>query len=186
MLRWSRVNIFLVFLIVFLLTTAYSQSLPSYSNNIATQAALTDTAISSLRADHVMLRVPNFKETIQWYKEKLGFEEVLRWKNPSLPELDLAYIEHNGSRIEIIGGGTPKAMTSLPKNVREHLQTQGYRHLCLRVNDVDAVLAELNQRGVPTFAEAYNYQPIQRRLGFILDNNGNLIEFSGPIKSSKT
>lgn len=47
-----------------------------------------------------------------------------------------------------------------------------------------ANLAELNRRGVRTFAEAYNYSPIQRRLAFVLNNNGNVIKFSGPMTGS--
>jgi len=142
------------------------------------------TAINSIKADHVMLRVSNFESTMQWYKDKLGFKEVIRWKEPSLPGVDLAYLELNAFRIEILGGGTPQKAVATPKTVAEHTQTQGLRHLCFRVDDVDAVLAELKRRGVPTFSPAYDYPPLQRRLGFVLDNNGNVIEFSGPIKKS--
>ncbi len=106
-----------------------------------------------------MLRVDNFESTMQWYKQKLGFKEVIRWKEPSLPGVDLAYLELNGFRIEILGGGTPQKAVATPKTVAEHTQTQGYRHLCFRVDDVDAVLALLKRRGVPTFSPAYDYPP---------------------------
>lgn len=143
-------------------------------------------ALSPLQADHIMLRVPNFQETMQWYKQKFGFQEVLRWKEPSLPGVDLAYLELNGFRLEILGGGEPPPRKAIatPVDVPTHTRFQGYRHLCFRTNDVDATLAELKRRGVPTFEAAYDYPPIQRRLGFVLDNNGNAIEFSGPMKGS--
>lgn len=54
-----------------------------------------------------MLRVSNFKSTMQWYKDKFEFQEVLRWKEPSLPGVDLAYLELNDFRLEILGGGEP-------------------------------------------------------------------------------
>ena len=46
---------------------------------------------------------------------------------------------------------------------------------------VDATIAALNEKGVPTFAKPFNYEPVQHRLAFFLDNNGNAIEFSGPL-----
>jgi catechol 2,3-dioxygenase-like lactoylglutathione lyase family enzyme len=144
------------------------------------------TGLASLQADHVMLRVPNFEETMQWYKDKFGFTEVIRWQEPSLPGVDLAYLELNGFRLEILGGGEPppEQAIAIPTDVPIHTRFQGYRHLCFRTDDVDKTLAELNQRGVPTFAEAYNYAPLQRRLAFVLDNNGNAIELSGPISEA--
>lgn len=138
-------------------------------------------AIASIRADHILLRVPNFEETKQWYEEKLGFREVTRWTDPGLPEIQLAYLERNGFRVEIVGGGTPKQAAAKPTRLEDHLQLQGYRHLCFQVNDVNDVLAELNRRGVLTF-DVFDYPTLQRRLGFVLDNNSNMIEFSGPIK----
>lgn len=147
-------------------------------------AAEPNSVISSLQADHIMIRVPNFEETMRWYEEKFGFKEVIRWKEPSLPGVDLAYLELNGFRLEILGGGEPppeKAIAN-PADVPKHTQFEGYRHLCFRTDDVDATLTELNQRGVPTFDPAYNYAPIRRRLAFVLDNNGNAIELSGPLK----
>ncbi|MBD2100987.1 VOC family protein [Leptolyngbya sp. FACHB-261] len=144
------------------------------------------SSLNSIQADHIMLRVPNFEETMQWYKDKFGFKEVIRWKEPSLPGVDLAYLELNGFRLEILGGGEPQQAIADPADIAAHTQFQGYRHLCFRTDDVDAILAELNRRGVPIFAEAYDYQPIGRRLAFVLDNNDNAIEFSGPMKSKAT
>ena len=159
---------------------------PPRLSAVQMQAQTQSAAISSLQADHIMLRVPNFQETMQWYKDKFGFREVLRWKEPTLPGVYLAYLELNGFRLEILGGGEPQPRKAIaqPSEVPEHTRFQGYRHLCFRTNDVDATLAELNKRGVPTFAAAYDYPPIQRRLGFVLDNNGNAIEFSGPLKGN--
>jgi len=41
-------------------------------------------------------------------------------------------------------------------------------------------LAELKARGVPQLGEPFVVEEIGRRLVFIKDNSGNLIEFSGP------
>jgi len=56
-----------------------------------------------------------------------------------------------------------------------------HRTFCFRVRDVDAVLAELNRRGVKTFVELGSYPDPGIRLCIIQDNNGNLIEFVTPL-----
>ncbi len=109
---------------------------------------------------------------------------MLRWKEPTLSGVDLAYLELNGFRLEILGGGNPRQVIARPADVPTHTRLQGYRHLCFRTNDVDATITELNRRGVKTFQAPVDYAPIQRRLAFVLDNNGNVIEFSGPMKGT--
>lgn len=46
-------------------------------------------------------------------------------------------------------------------------------------------IAELNQRGVPTFIEAFDAPQVGVRVGFVKDNNGNIIEFSGAMNSAR-
>jgi catechol 2,3-dioxygenase-like lactoylglutathione lyase family enzyme len=62
---------------------------------------------------HTAINVPNFEETIDWYREKLGFEESVRWKAPphSGEDVQLAFFEFNDARLEVIGGGDPAKLT---------------------------------------------------------------------------
>jgi methylmalonyl-CoA/ethylmalonyl-CoA epimerase len=62
------------------------------------------------------------------------------------------------------------------------LRTTGVGHFCFRVDSVDDAISELNRRGVPTFVEAADYPNIGVRVGFIKDNNGNIIEFAESLK----
>ena len=174
----TKIFVFFLIFTIFLLLSSNLLPRQSLKHSIA-QAA------PKLEIDHVMLRVPNYEETVTWYEEKLGFKEVLRWQEPSLPGVNLGYLELNGFRLEILGGGEdlPEQAIADPADVPEHTLYEGYRHLCLRTSDVDATIADLQRKGVSAFAELYNYPPVQRRLAFILDNNGNAIEFSGPLKN---
>lgn len=141
-------------------------------------------ALDSLRADHIFIGVSDFEGTIQWYTKNLSFREERRWTVDALPGMQLAYIELNGFRIEIIGGGGGQR-APVPSSFEQHLQMQGYQHLCFSTNDVDAVIAELNLRGVPTFVAAEDYPSgVERRVAFIQDNEGNVIEFAGPLKET--
>ena len=57
-----------------------------------------------------------------------------------------------------------------------------YHHFCLNVADVDATLAELRARDVEVLGDAIDLDAIGRRLGFLKDNNGNIIELAAPLR----
>ena len=145
----------------------------------------TKTGLNSMRIDHVMISVPNYQETLQWYQEKFDATIEKEWTVDELPDLQLAYLNVRGFRIEVVG--TTQARSGMPdfKNFGEALRTTGIGHFCFRVDNVDEAIAELNRRGVPTFVEAADYPNVGVRVGFIKDNNGNIIEFSGAMNSAR-
>jgi methylmalonyl-CoA/ethylmalonyl-CoA epimerase len=141
-----------------------------------------ETGLISMRIDHIMLSVPNYEETVQWYQQKLDATVEKEWTVDQLPDLKLAYLNVYGFRIEIVGSTQSRCGMPNPSNFEEALRTTGIGHFCFRVDDVDAALSELKQRGVQTFVEGADYPNVCVRVGFIKDNNGNIIEFSGPLK----
>lgn len=147
--------------------------------------AETKTGLNSMRIDHVMISVPNYQETLKWYQEKFDATIEKEWIVDELPDLQLAYLNVHGFRIEVVG--TTQARSGMPdfKNFGEALRTTGIGHFCFRVDSVDDAISELNKRGVPTFVEAADYPNIGVRVGFVKDNNGNVIEFSGAMNSAK-
>lgn len=138
-----------------------------------------------MRIDHVMISVPNYQETLQWYQEKLNATIHKEWTVDELPDLQLAYLNVRGFRIEVVG--TTQARSGMPdfSNFGEALRTTGIGHFCFQVDSVDDAISELNKKGVPTFVEAADYPNIGVRVGFVKDNNGNVIEFSGAMNSAK-
>lgn len=137
-----------------------------------------------MRIDHVMLCVPNFEETVQWYCQKLNAIVEKEWTVDQLPDLKLAYLQVCGFRIEIVGSSQSRQGMPNCETFAAALRTTGIGHICFWVDDVDAALAELNQCDVPTFVEAADYPNVGARVGFIKDNNGNIIEFTGSLKES--
>lgn len=139
-----------------------------------------NTQIPSIKADHFALRVANIEEKLNWYKDKLGFKEEVVWTVEGLSGMQLAYLQLNGFRLEIVGGGSFKPTQKNPINFQEALVTPSYRHLCLEVENIDAVLVELRYKDVLTFvpAETYPLSNYWRRIGFVLDNKGNLLKFA--------
>jgi methylmalonyl-CoA/ethylmalonyl-CoA epimerase len=137
-----------------------------------------------MQIDHVALNVSNYEETLQWYRDKLDATIEHEWTVEVFPDLKLAYLNVYGFRIEVVGSTQSRSGMPATKDFGEGLRTSGIGHFCFRVNDVDAVLVELNRRGVPTFVELGSYPDAGVRLCFVKDNNGNLIEFVTPLKNS--
>lgn len=137
---------------------------------------------ASARPDHLMLGVDDMEAVIAWYRDKLGYEVEKAWTVDGLPGIRLAYlIGHGGYRMELIAGGHgPK--TPDPASFDEHFRMRGYQHACYWVDDVDAVMAELKSRGVEAFFPATDF-PVgaERRVAFVKDPEGNIIEFAGPL-----
>ena len=79
------------------------------------------STVAITRNNHTAISVPNFEETIDWYREKLGFEESVRWKAPphSGEDVQLAFLEFNDARLEVIGGGDPDRLTRPPGSVQD-------------------------------------------------------------------
>ena len=145
----------------------------------------TKTGLNSIRIDHVMISVPNYQETLQWYQDKFDATIEKEWTVEELPDLQLAYLNVRGFCIEVVG--TTQARSGMPDmtDFGEALRTTGVGHFCFRVDSVDDAISELNQKGVPTFIEAFDAPQVGVRVGFVKDNNGNIIEFSGAMNSAR-
>jgi methylmalonyl-CoA/ethylmalonyl-CoA epimerase len=141
----------------------------------------TKNPLSSMQIDHVCLNVPNYQETLQWYQEKFDATVTREWTVDVFPDLKLAYLDVYGFRIEIAGSTQSKVGMPATQNFGDGLRTSGIGHFCFQVDDVDAVFAELNQRGVQTFVGLSSYPDVGVRIFFVKDNNGNLIEFVTPL-----
>jgi glyoxylase I family protein len=127
--------------------------------------------------DHIAMRVVDYDGTVAWYHEKLDFELDQEWP---FGDMRLAYMHNGSAKIEILGGSTAEPQEQVD-SLEPTLRHEGLNHFCLRVDDLDLTLAELEARGVPLLGEPFVVEEIGRRLAFIKDNSGNRIEFSGPL-----
>lgn len=139
--------------------------------------------LKSMHIDHVMLSVPNYQETLQWYQENFDATIEKEWTVEELPDLKLAYLNIYGFRLEIVGSSI--SVPGMPNfsDFGQSLRTSGIGHFCFRVDSVDTVISQLKNRGVEIFVEAANYPNVGVRLCFVKDNNGNLIEFVETLAS---
>jgi lactoylglutathione lyase len=130
----------------------------------------------TMRGAHVGLRTPDFESTIEWYTEKLGFRVLKKWTVGTLRLAFLAPANDDSFWLEVLCDGT-----SNPEPNSAPPVSRGYHHFCLDVDDVDATLAALRERGVTVFREPFDVPPIGKRCGFIADLHGNIIELAANL-----
>ena len=139
----------------------------------------TTSPFASMNGHHVAVRVPDFESAKRWYVEKLDFRVIHEWR---YADLQLAYVRpatDDHFYIELLGDGEPKPVPKpLYTDLGDSLRLAGYHHFCLNVRDMDAAIAEFRRRGVRIVTEPFELAVISRRLAFIADPFGNLIELA--------
>ena len=163
---------------------------PVSADTSANNTAATNTgSLETMRFDHMSINVANFEQAMIWYQEKLGFTADVSWRVEALNGKRLAYLSLGDTVIELVAADEGGVGLEPAKSFPEHFGRTGFGHLCFIVENVDAALATLRQRGVPTFVHAETYAldgtPYQRRVGFIQDPEGNVIEFAEALSLRK-
>ena len=132
----------------------------------------------ALSHDHVAIRAVDYAATVAWYREKLDFTVDQEWP---FGDMQLAYLSNGTAKIEILGGSSAESHTTLD-SLDDSFGVEEYHHFCVNVADVDATLTELRSRGVEVLGEPIDLEAIDRRLGFLKDNNDNIIELASPLR----
>ena len=165
-------------------TLAQDTAVSASSVDALTPDALTPDPAASIRLmrpDHISVGVRDLDRMAAWYRDVLDMSVEKVWTVEGLDGVRLAYVTGNGWRIEMIEGGTGPSLPP-PADFNAHFQRGGYGHVGFAVEDVDETMAALRARGVEAFVPAESYpEGAERRVAFILDPEGNVIEFSHPL-----
>jgi lactoylglutathione lyase len=120
--------------------------------------------ISSLA--HVALKVKDIDRSLDFYVNRLGFPEMFRLHRDG--KLWIIYLKITDDQyLELFPDGVGERAADR--------DATGVNHICLGVDDIDLVVAELAKAGIPLTAEKkmgadFNYQ------AWIEDPDGNRIE----------
>jgi len=91
----------------------------------------------------------------------------------------LAPATHDQFFVELLGDCDLKPIPKpVYSDLGDSLRLAGYHHFCLNVADIEATVAELRRRDVTIVTEPFELPVINRRLAFIADPFGNLVELS--------
>ncbi len=99
------------------------------------------------RIDHVAIIVRNIEQALVFYRDTLGItpSEI---KEVPTEQVRIAFLPMGGpggSELELIEPITPNS--SLTRFLEK--RGEGLHHICLEVADIDAALAEIQEKGVP-------------------------------------
>ncbi len=149
--------------------------------NDAEAAAKSSGPFSAWRMDHAAIRVPDLEEAVAWYRSKLDFRLT---KTVPVGELTFGFVSSAGDghvRLEILAGPGAADRPDYA-TLRDGYDLSGWHHLGLRVEDVDAAVAELRRRGVTIVSEPHDAPALGLRLAFFADPWGNLLEIIAPMR----
>ncbi|NLR71943.1 VOC family protein [Novosphingobium sp. ERN07] len=122
---------------------------------------------------HGGVSVPSLDAAIEWYGRVLGFEVEKRFYIEAARS-HTAMVRKGPLRFEIfeVEGAAP--LPEDRRSVPRDLKTHGNKHVAFRVEDLDAFLAEMEQKGADV---AFVVREAFGKGCFIRDCAGNLIEF---------
>ncbi len=99
------------------------------------------------RIDHVAIIVRNIEQALVFYRDTLGIVPSVIKEVPT-EQVRIAFLPMGGpggSEIELIEPTNPDS--SLAKFLEK--RGEGLHHICLEVDDIDASLAEMQEKGAP-------------------------------------
>ena len=101
--------------------------------------------------DHIHLRSPDAEETARWYERMFGAEIIRSVQSDGKPRLDL-----NLGGVAVFIAQVPEENAVAEPPQPPHL---GVEHIGLRVNGIDAVVAELKGKGAEFTVEPKTIRP---------------------------
>ena len=125
--------------------------------------------------DHIGLSVGDLDAQSRWYEGALGMTTTGAFEIPPVGLRGVFLVAESGLVIELLerAGSTRRPPVSSPP---EALLTQGWGHICLRVDSVDDAFAGLVAAGAVVVTEPGPSPEPGVRFAFVTDPEGNLIE----------
>ena len=124
---------------------------------------------------HIGISVANLEESITWYKEMLGFEEVMRMdRGETIENMIIGHIKRGNCYIELFQVAGAKPLPEYRRDPNADLAVHGLAHFALQVDDVHAALEELKAKGVEVAMGPIDTPGVA--FAFIRDNSGNAFE----------
>ena len=114
------------------------------------------------RVDHVGIAVKDLAASVKWYEETLGLHskgtEVVQEQ-----QVTVAFLPCGDSELELLESTSPAGPIArfIEKN------GEGIQHIAIRVDDIDAALAELKEKGVRLIDQTPRYGAGGARIAFL-------------------
>lgn len=134
----------------------------------------------TISAHHVGLTVSDLDRAQAWYAAAFGFEPQVEFELPGGVRGAMLGTS-GGARIELFEvPGSGAGLTRADPPVA--MKTRGFGHVALEAADLDSAYAKAIERGAAAVWEPRQSPEPGRRMAFVHDPEGNLIELIGPVE----
>jgi catechol 2,3-dioxygenase-like lactoylglutathione lyase family enzyme len=124
------------------------------------------------------ISVPNLDASVKWYVESLGLTATLL--SPT-SQARIAVVRGGGLLVELIQPSKPFSTETRIPRPRERYLERGFLKVGFYVEDLDATVARLKQKGARFMGTVYSDQTVGVRSILVLDNDENLIQLFEPL-----
>jgi methylmalonyl-CoA/ethylmalonyl-CoA epimerase len=126
-----------------------------------------------LRIDHIAVLVEDLEAPLNFWQEALGLE-LTHIQDVPAELAQIAFFPTGGSEIELV------KPTTLDSGLGRYLEKRGpgMHHICLEVDDIDGMLAQLKEKGVQLINEEPRVNAAGKKYAFIHPKaaNGVMVE----------
>ncbi|MFJ9899876.1 VOC family protein [Streptomyces sp. NPDC091280] len=128
--------------------------------------------------DHVGITVvpEDLDATVAWYSRNLDFAVERRFEAHGTT---FVFLTAGDVKIELLAGASNRGGEPT-QNALTSMRTSRLHHFCLAVADLDAAVSRLLALDVPLIGGPMEIPAIGRRIAFVTDNVGTIIELSAP------
>ncbi len=129
------------------------------------------------RYDHLVLQTDNFKETVNWYKDILGFTKTTQQRTP-VKNTQLESLKLGDFKLDILSGNNRKEVL---KNYNMSIESYKYELsgiMSIEVSDMEKTIKKLNEKDIAIIMGPYTSGITNTTSIDIRDNNGNEIRFN--------
>jgi methylmalonyl-CoA/ethylmalonyl-CoA epimerase len=108
---------------------------------------MNEPALHDAVAHHVCLSVPDRDEAARWWRDVFGFQQEFAFEIPHIAACG-AFLRRGPMRIELFEIRGSKPAPEERRKPNSDLKTQGVKHVCFAVDDVQAALEKVHAAGV--------------------------------------
>src|SRR5450756_2405931 len=112
--------------------------------------------------DHIGIAVSNLQESLSFWETSLGIEPHGTQEVPE-QKLRTAFLPVGDTEIELLESTSPES--SIAKFIEKH--GEGLHHIAIRVDDIEAALAELKAKGIQSIDETPRNGAGGARIAFV-------------------
>jgi methylmalonyl-CoA/ethylmalonyl-CoA epimerase len=114
------------------------------------------------RIDHIAILVDNMEAPLSFWRDALGME-VTHVKDIPAEAAQIAFIPSGGSEIELV------RPTTTDSGLAKYLEKRGpgMHHVCLEVDDIEGMLAQLKEKGIQLINETAKVAADGKKYAFI-------------------